>query len=184
MTLPEIAQLLGNFGEFFGAIVVVATLFYLAKQVRQNTATVQANGYHTWVTSNLQVNLAATSRRFSETAARGFYDSKNLEPYSWFMFALWNHSAFQLIQATDYMYKMGAIDRALWESEINRGATHLELPGVRQWWDAGGRTQLAPDYVELLETHASTSVRYSWNADDGFVPDPTHSGEAPDRDDA
>ena len=37
MTLMETAQLLGNFGEFFGAIAVVATLIYLALHIRQNT---------------------------------------------------------------------------------------------------------------------------------------------------
>ena len=37
MTLMDMAQLLGNFGEFAGAIAVVATLGYLAYQIRQNT---------------------------------------------------------------------------------------------------------------------------------------------------
>ena len=37
MTLMETAQLLGNFGEFIGAIAVVVTLAYLATQIRQNT---------------------------------------------------------------------------------------------------------------------------------------------------
>ena len=32
------AQLLGNYGEFVGAIAVVVTLAYLAVQIRQNTA--------------------------------------------------------------------------------------------------------------------------------------------------
>ena len=36
MTLAETAQLLGNFGEFFGAIAVVATLIFLAVQIRLN----------------------------------------------------------------------------------------------------------------------------------------------------
>jgi len=31
------AQLLGNYGEFVGAIAVVATLDYLARQVQQNS---------------------------------------------------------------------------------------------------------------------------------------------------
>jgi len=31
------AQLLGNYGEFFGALAVVATLFYLSVQIRQST---------------------------------------------------------------------------------------------------------------------------------------------------
>ncbi len=36
MTLMETAQLLGNFGEFIGALGVVITLFYLAVQVRHS----------------------------------------------------------------------------------------------------------------------------------------------------
>jgi hypothetical protein len=35
MDLQATSQLLGNFGEFFGAIAVVITLMYLALQVRQ-----------------------------------------------------------------------------------------------------------------------------------------------------
>ena len=40
MDLMQTAQLLGNFGEFFGAIAVVLTLGYLAVQVRQNTRSI------------------------------------------------------------------------------------------------------------------------------------------------
>ena len=36
------AQLLGNYGEFVGAIAVVATLAYLAAQIRQNTRAIKA----------------------------------------------------------------------------------------------------------------------------------------------
>jgi len=48
MTLMEISQVLGNVGEFVGAIAVVATLLYLAIQVRDagrssKFAAVQAN---------------------------------------------------------------------------------------------------------------------------------------------
>ena len=48
MTLMEISQVLGNVGEFVGAIAVVATLLYLAVQVRDagrssKFAAVQAN---------------------------------------------------------------------------------------------------------------------------------------------
>ena len=36
------AQMLGNYGEFFGAIAVVVTLIYLALQIRQNTRATNA----------------------------------------------------------------------------------------------------------------------------------------------
>jgi heme exporter protein D len=37
------AQLLGNYGEFVGAIAVVITLIYLAIQVRHSKETTEAN---------------------------------------------------------------------------------------------------------------------------------------------
>ena len=43
MDHQEIAQLLGSYGEFIGAIAVVLTLGYLAVQVRQNTHQIQSN---------------------------------------------------------------------------------------------------------------------------------------------
>jgi hypothetical protein len=46
MTLMDIAQLLGNFGEFVGAIAVVATLMYLAVQIRESNQTNQHTAFH------------------------------------------------------------------------------------------------------------------------------------------
>ena len=43
MTLMEWSQLLGNFGEFFGAIAVVATLIFLSVQVRHSKQATEAN---------------------------------------------------------------------------------------------------------------------------------------------
>lgn len=39
------AQLLGNYGEFVGAIAVVITLIYLANQINQNTKAMKSNAY-------------------------------------------------------------------------------------------------------------------------------------------
>ena len=47
MSYMETAQLLGNLGEFLGAIAVVATLIYLGIQVRQNTRSSYATRQHT-----------------------------------------------------------------------------------------------------------------------------------------
>ena len=47
MTLMETSQLLGNMGEFVGAIAVVATLLYLAIQLRNSTIQARASAYQT-----------------------------------------------------------------------------------------------------------------------------------------
>ncbi len=43
MSALELSQLLGNYGEYVGAIAVVITLIYLATQVRQNTRMMRAS---------------------------------------------------------------------------------------------------------------------------------------------
>lgn len=43
MDLMSTAQLLGNLGEFVGAVAVVATLFYLAVQVRHSKEATESN---------------------------------------------------------------------------------------------------------------------------------------------
>ena len=45
MTALEFSQLLGNYGEFVGAIAVVATLIYLAAQIRQNSLQLRLNSF-------------------------------------------------------------------------------------------------------------------------------------------
>ncbi len=59
MSTLEFSQLLGNYGEFIGAIAIVVTLIYLAMQLRQNTRAIQSSerAYR----SNLEV---ATNGRF------------------------------------------------------------------------------------------------------------------------
>ena len=167
MSTLEISQLLGNYGEFVGAIAIVVTLIYLAVQLKQNTASQKANAYQTWVASNLALNAAGNSQ--SESLGKGISDAKNLDESSWIGFGTWNMSVFQMIQGTNYLFEMGVIDRELWATEMTRGASHLSHPGVRQWWDAGGKTQLEPRFVEALEVTEPSATLWLWDAEDGFV---------------
>jgi hypothetical protein len=44
--------------------------------------------------------------------------------------------------------------------------------GVRQWWDAGGRTQLAPSLVEHLESlDPNVSETWNWDEKKGYYQD-------------
>ena len=56
------AQILGNYGEFIGAIAVVVTLAYLAVQVRQNTRSMKSQ-YDLQVVDSLQTITDADTQR-------------------------------------------------------------------------------------------------------------------------
>ena len=57
------AQLLGNYGEFVGAIAVVATLAYLATQIRQSNQASSRESYTHWMSEFNKVVLEP-QRRF------------------------------------------------------------------------------------------------------------------------
>ena len=79
-----------------------------------------------------------------------------------------NIGIMQMAQATDYLYRSGSLDPELWEAEMNRAAAILAMPGVRQWWDAGGKTQLTPTFVERLESTRSKVKYWTWDSERGF----------------
>ena len=64
MDQQAFAQLLGNYGEFLGAVAVVVTLVYLSIQVRHgkeateaNTKSLNLQAYQSWQAANLQINI-------------------------------------------------------------------------------------------------------------------------------
>ncbi len=61
----ETIQMLGNLGEFVGAIAVVATLVYLAIQVRHSKEAMEANT-KSW---NRVVNAGAASQAAADSAS-------------------------------------------------------------------------------------------------------------------
>ena len=67
MDLVTTAQLLGNFGEFFGAIAVVATLIFVGIQVRQSAAASRLSGtqaaMHSWISVTLSLVANEPLRR-------------------------------------------------------------------------------------------------------------------------
>ena len=81
MDLMSTAQLLGNFGEFFGAIAVVVTLGYLVVQIRQNTNATRASTSFAVNESLTDLNAALRSDgEFAEIWLRGIEDLDSLTP--------------------------------------------------------------------------------------------------------
>ena len=169
MSTLEFSQLLGNYGEFIGAIAIVVTLIYLAVQLRQNTASVRASAYQEWVTSNVEIDMSMSNPAQSEIIDKGNYDSSNLTRETYVAYAMTHLAIMQMAQSTDYLYRSGSLDRELWEAEMNRVAGILAAPGVRQWWDAGGRTQVTPRFAKLIESTQSSIAYWTWEAGHGFV---------------
>jgi len=144
------AQLLGNYGEFVGAITVLATLAYLAYQLRQGTRALE------------RADVRAIMERFDaffislehqETAAlwlEGQAGGLNAESARYLSF-------FSLV--TRYAYAMqnlwesarqGIVSEPMWTRQIPAFAGTLSTPGVEQVWEQI-RSGFAEDFVNEVE---------------------------------
>ncbi len=154
--------------EIIGVLVVTASLLYLAKEVHQNSKQLESQSYQAWIASNVHINMSVADPELSAIVAKGNFDSTKLDNDSYVAYAMTHLALLQMAQAADYLYRSGSLDRELWEGEMNRAAGILAMPGVRQWWDAGGNTQLTEAFVKRLESTKTNIAYWTWDSERGF----------------
>lgn len=130
------AQMLGNYGEFFGAIAVVVTLGYLATQIRQNTRQMRAQAYgeltdaHRQLLSDLRNNnevldqLLATSNDFDG-------QSENEQRRAMFYW----QDEIHIYQLAYVLWQQGSIDELFFTGIEQYHLLLLSQPGRRTWWN-------------------------------------------------
>ena len=152
-------------------LAVVAGILFLGVELRQNTKQLQLQSYQSWVAANLEINTAISNPELAAIVSRGHVDSTNLTSESYIAYAMFHMSMLQMAQSTHYLYLQGSLDKELWQSEMERAALIISQAGVRQWWEAGGKTQLTPSFVKFLESVDSNTTRWNWDEERGFTSD-------------
>jgi len=166
------AQLLGNYGEFVGAIAVVVTLGYLAVQIRQNTRSQDEHRKAVVAQSARDVDLylanwhlemaqnAELKRVMQESQPmdRRREDYSDLEWYELHCLAASLLFPFQA-QYIHGQLQVGHDEQLHYQLGIAKGMV-TNLPVWRDWWEQVQEDQLfAPGFMKAVNDHS------------GFVPD-------------
>ena len=164
-------EAIGAISEMIGAAAVVVTLLYLVKQIRQNTESNEAVGLQTWQSDSTAHWLAmAQNPELSRNVAACVYDSRDLSDDNWVQVGCWFLNNFRQYQTTFIMHERGVVDDELFDVEMRMAARNLQIPGIRQWWDAGGRNQMSPRFTEALEAFdPGDDANFAWTKETGFV---------------
>lgn len=128
-------EALGHLGEFVGALGVVISLVYLARQMQQNTVSVRAASFNSMIQNSIR--LLEHSFRDSEFAAflaRAEADPDGLTPeerlrWDSYMTAVYRHFG-NLV----YQYRVGALDAQMWEAYRADLKRHLRTPSWASWY--------------------------------------------------
>ena len=141
----------GNIGELIGAIGVIATLIYLAVQIRQNTSALKATSHQetTREASDFVAQMAgdADVARIFNTGSKNWNDLVGEERLRFSMLLFRVFFNFQNLYS---LHQAGGIDEEYWDSQLQVMMWFMNLPGVRSWWDIG-KGQLRKGFVEFME---------------------------------
>jgi hypothetical protein len=164
-------EIIGATSELVGAVAVVVSLLYLAKQIKQNTESTEAAGFQTWQSDSAAHWLAmANNRELGRDVAACLEDSRNLSEESWIPVGSWLLNNMRQYQTTFVLHEMGMIEDDLFALEMRMAARNMHIPGIRQWWDAGGKNQMLPRFRLALESiDPGEDAHWAWTKEMGFV---------------
>lgn len=128
-------QDLGSIGELIAAIATVATLVYLALQIRRNTSSTRAASFQAATDARNQVNLSITQNaELARIFLEGCADRSSLSPEDRVRFDFTCLSYIHVVETMHYQASVGAGERILVEAEERSLVDLLSTAGVREWW--------------------------------------------------
>lgn len=150
-------EALGAVAEMVGAVGVIATLAYLAIQVRQNTRAIRAQTYDSFVS---QLRNWNEPMRADERMAERFHelieDVESLSPqeqrhaiHVLFDFA-------RLAENLHYQHAEGMLSDAVWAGWENTFRAYLSAPGFA-WYLHKRRSYFAPEFTTWVRSLQETS---------------------------
>ena len=153
MDLMSTAQLLGNFGEFFGSIAVFATLGYLAMQIRETRKTLIRTNER-----NLTSDFQAVSMKMAElpdlrrSFTVGIARWQDLEAEDAMALHMWLWCFFSCLEHAAVDQQTGRFESELLDVHGEGAVNVLRAPGGRSWWENNRSlfSQRLQDYVDEM----------------------------------
>ena len=121
--------------EIAGVLAIVASLVYLALQVRQNTRTTGLESVHAISTEfNNFYDMLASNGELADIYHRGVIDFQGLDTTQQMRFTLALTRVFRTFHEQYFQVREGAMDAEFWRSWEALFSDAVQYPGVQEVW--------------------------------------------------
>ena len=158
-------QDLGDIGEFVGAIGVVASLIYLALQIRQSSRQISENTNS--VLGSVESQDARASSDFLQALADdpalgrvwrlGHSEPSKLSNDESTQFVMLMGSAFYRLAGSFAQYRRGLLSEDSWEPYDRLISRYLDSPAVMEWWTRGD-VPFAKSFIAYVDARIPSSA--------------------------
>jgi hypothetical protein len=143
----------GALAELIAAIGVIASIVYLAIQIRDNTKSnrVVARQNTTRQLADY-IDLLLIHPDLGSVHDKGRVKLEELTPEEAVQFGRLMRKSFWYFSAQYYQYTAGAIDTDEWGESLKLIHTYIADGGVQQWWyERGGRDHSSPSLAKFID---------------------------------
>ena len=141
-------EAVGAIGEVVGAIAVIATLLYLALQIRQNTKAMRGATLNA-ITEHKQFELRWSSD-IATAWRKSLTEPKSLTQDESWQIAEWMCSSFVARQNEFFQYKQGLIDDETWAASEIIIKLALASKWGRNWWEEFAPNAFTEPFVNMV----------------------------------
>ena len=143
---------IGAIAETLGAVGVIASLVYLAGQIRQNTRTVRSSTYQGLIGLTQQAHMPiALDGDTSEIVRKGMQNSSQMNEADAFRFHWIMSGSFAGAENAMYQFENGMLSEDRWQSQFEVIRWFVAAPGVRSWWATYTTTHMNPKFVRVVD---------------------------------
>jgi hypothetical protein len=147
MSLDEWAAI----AEIIGAIAVVATLAYLAMQIRQsNRATRSANATTVLINTQNLAQAPMMDRELGDIILRTISGEGELSPSEKLAAYAWFYLMLKTGELAHQSYLHGELDQEYWDASISFYRSYYQTPGFRTYWSER-KGAFTPGFRESVE---------------------------------
>lgn len=150
-------EALGNIGDFIGGIAVVATLLYLAVQIRQNTNTLQTASRQAISDGYRDANRLRLDPEAGLAWATGLTSFSDL-PFSdrnLFSVVIVDEALF--LQGAYALNESGQLDDSTYSAYLDWFSSIIATPGGSHWWETTGRPIFTPGMITAVDQRLEAS---------------------------
>lgn len=120
--------------EALGAIGVIATLVYLASQIRQAERTTLASIQHSSIMNGFQLNIALAEAETAALFVKGAREFGALDLTERHRITLLLRASFAWYEDIFSHARRGVVDVDFWHRHRTNIMTLLRAPGLLEWW--------------------------------------------------
>ena len=149
MDQQALAQLLGNYGEFFGGIVVVVSVVYLALQLKTANVQAQASAQKAWMQGLNEIWDRWAKPEARDALRQGFADFGSLSNNEQVVFQMQVGSLINHLLVAQDLAQQGLLPSSYTKTTNDMLVQVLATQGGLQYWEIDAKA--TPDGEALLQ---------------------------------